>query len=185
MSNLLFLSADIFLINTNLFISTQEQVSSPYLPFPLDEYLDEEPILVSEDTPSTIPDYIKAQLQRLINHLELDVSILVQDAGSIREIFNQIKDDLPPSVKEMIQPATFLEGNGPKFFSVQSRLATREAQKNLATAEGQCIEEILSIKKIVDLLKESPAEINKDLAARNEERKQLLALLKTVEDTIK
>ena len=80
----------------------QEQVSSPYLPFSLDEYLDEEPILISKDTPPMIPDYIKAQLQRLITHLELDVSVLVQDVGSVREIFNQIKDDLPSSLKEMI-----------------------------------------------------------------------------------
>jgi hypothetical protein len=58
------------------------------LPFTLDEYLDEEPILISEITPPTIPDFIKAQLQRLIDHLELDTSILIQDAGSIREIFN-------------------------------------------------------------------------------------------------
>jgi len=37
----------------------------------------------------------------------------------------------------------------------------------------------------VDLLKESPVEINKDLAALNEERTQLLAQLKTIEDAIK
>jgi len=69
------------------------------LPFALDEYLDEEPILISEDTPPTIPDSIKAQLQRLNDHLELDISILVQDARLIREIFNQMKDDLPSSLK--------------------------------------------------------------------------------------
>jgi chromosome segregation ATPase len=132
-----------------------------------------------------IPDYIKAQLQSLITHLELDVSFLVQDAGSIREIFNHIKDDLTPSLKEMIQPAAFLEANGPKFLSAQSRLAAREAQKNSAAPESQCIQEILSVKKAVDLLKESPAEINKDLAALNEERTQLLAQLKTVEHAIK
>jgi hypothetical protein len=62
----------------------QEQVSSPYLPFSLDEYLDEESILISQDTPPTIPNHVKAQLQRVINHLELDISILVQDAGSIK-----------------------------------------------------------------------------------------------------
>jgi uncharacterized protein YoxC len=39
--------------------------------------------------------------------------------------------------------------------------------------------------KTVNLLKESPAEINKDLAALNEERTQLLAQLKTIEDAIK
>jgi hypothetical protein len=85
----------------------------------------------------------------------------------------------------MIQLATFLEGNGPKFFSAQSRLAAREASKNLATAEGQCIQEILSIKKTIDLLKESPTEINKYLGALNEEGVQLLARLKIVDDTIK
>jgi hypothetical protein len=90
------------LTNTNLFTPIQEHVSSPYLPFPLDEYLDEEPILISEDTSPMISDFIKAQLRRLITHLELDVSVLVQDARSIREIFNRIKDDLPPPLKEMI-----------------------------------------------------------------------------------
>jgi hypothetical protein len=65
------------------------------MPFSLDEYIDEEIILVPEDTSLTIHDHIKAQLQRLITHLELDISTLIQDAGSIREIFNQIKDDLP------------------------------------------------------------------------------------------
>jgi hypothetical protein len=72
----------------------------------------------------------------LITHLELDISVLIQDAGSIRDIFNQIKDDLPSSLKEIIQSAAFLEGNGPKFFSAQSRLAAREAQKNSTAAEG-------------------------------------------------
>jgi len=143
------------------------------LPFALDEYLDEEPIPISEDTPTTIPDSIKAQLQRLIDHLELDISILVQYAGSIREILNQIKDDLPSSLKEIIQPAAFLEGNGSKFFNAQSKLTAREAQKNSTCAKGQSIQEILSVKKTVDLLKESPAEINKDLATLNEEITQL------------
>jgi hypothetical protein len=101
----------------------QEQVSSPDLPFALDEYIDEESILILEDTPPTISDSIKAHLQRLVDHLELDISILVQDTGSIREIFNQIKDDLPSSSKEIIQPTAFLEGNGPKFLNAQSRLA--------------------------------------------------------------
>jgi hypothetical protein len=73
----------------------------------------------------------------------------------------------------MIQPFAFLEGNGPKFFSAQSRLAAREAQKNSTATEGQCTQEILSVKKIIDLLKESPTEINNDLAALNEERTQL------------
>jgi len=63
----------------------------------------------------------------LINHLELDISILVQDAESIREIFKQIKDDLPSFLKEIIQPAAFLEGNAPKFLNAQSRLAALEA----------------------------------------------------------
>jgi hypothetical protein len=97
----------------------------------------------------------------LITHLELDISVLIQDVGFIREIFNQIKEYLASSLKEMIQLATFLEGNGPKFFSAQSRLAAQEAQKNSTAAKGQCIHEILSVKKIVDLLKESPIEINK------------------------
>jgi hypothetical protein len=43
----------------------------------------------------------------------------------------------------MIKLATYLEGNGPKFFSAQSRLAAREAQKNSTAAEGQCIQEIV------------------------------------------
>jgi hypothetical protein len=91
----------------------------------------------------------------LIIHLELDILVLIQDVGLVREIFNQIKDDLPSSLKEMIQPVAYLEGNGPKFFSAQSRLAAREALKNSTTAEGQCIQKILSVKKTVDLLKES------------------------------
>jgi hypothetical protein len=39
----------------------------------------------------------------------------------------KIKDDLPSSLKEMILPAAFLEGIGPKFFSAQYRLAPWEA----------------------------------------------------------
>ena len=106
---------------------TQEQVSSPDLPLSLEEYLDEEPILILEDTPPTIPDHIKAQLQRLINHLELNISTLIQDASSIREIFNQIINDLASFLKEVIQSAAFLEANGPKFFNAESRLTAREA----------------------------------------------------------
>ena len=114
-----------------------------------------------------MPDFIKAQLQRLIDLLGLDISILVQDVRSIKEIFNQIKDDHPSSLKEIIESATFLDGNVLKFFSAQSRLVGREAQRNSATAESQYIQEILSVMKIVDLLKEYHAEINKDLAALN------------------
>jgi hypothetical protein len=112
-------------------------------------------------------DHIKAQLQMLITHLELDISILVQDAGSIREVLNQTKDDLPPSLRETIQPVAFLEGYGPKFFSAQSRLVAQEAQNNLGIKEGQWIQEILSVKKTIDLLTEYPVEINKELATIN------------------
>jgi hypothetical protein len=78
----------------------------------------------------------------------------------------------------MIYLAAFLEGNGP-------RLAIWEAQKYSVAAEGQCIQEILSVNKTVDLLKETRTEISKDLVALNEERTQLLAQLKTIEDAIK
>jgi hypothetical protein len=49
-------------MNTNLFILMLEQASSPYLPFSLDDYIDEEIISVPKDTPLIIPDHIKAQL---------------------------------------------------------------------------------------------------------------------------
>lgn len=107
----------------------------------------------------------------------------MQDARSIREVFNQIKDDVPSSLRETIQPAAFLEGNGPRFLNAHSRLADWEAQKNSAVKEGQCIQETLSVKKT--LLKESPVEINKELATLNEERTQLLARLKTDDEMIR
>jgi hypothetical protein len=110
----------------------------------------------------------------LITHLELDILILIKDAGSVREIFNKIKDDFPSFLKEMIQPAAFLEGNGPKFFSAQSRLAAREAQKNSKSLLFMKTFDLL--KKTFDLLKESTL---------NEERIQLLARLKIVDDIIK
>jgi hypothetical protein len=87
---------------------------------------------MTKDTPPTIPDFIKAQMQRLIDNLELDTSILIQVIGSIREIFNEIKDDLPSPLKEIIQPVAFLEVNVPKFFNAQSTLAAQEAQKKLS-----------------------------------------------------
>jgi len=121
----------------------------------------------------------------VIDHpLELNITILIEHAGSVSEIFNQIKDDLPSSLKEMIQPAAYLEDNGPKLFSAQSRLVARETQKNSTVAEGQSIQEIISVKKIVDLLTESVGEINKELATLNEERILLLARVKVINETM-
>jgi hypothetical protein len=121
----------------------------------------------------------------VIDHpLELNITILIEHAGSVSEIFNQIKDGLPSSLKEMIQPAAYLEDNGPKLFSAQSRLVARETQKNSTVAEGQSIQEIISVKKIVDLLIESVGEINKELATLNEERILLLARVKVINETM-
>jgi len=83
----------------------------------------------------------------LITHLELDVSVLVQDVGSIRDIFNQIKDDLPSSLKGMIQPAAFLEGNDPKFLSAQSTLADREAKKTQLLVKANASKKSYQLRK--------------------------------------
>jgi len=40
----------------------QEQDSSPYLQFSLDDYIDEEIILILEDTSPVIPNHVNAQL---------------------------------------------------------------------------------------------------------------------------
>jgi hypothetical protein len=50
------------MMNIDLLILIQEQASLPYLLFSLDEYIDEETILVLEDTPPMIPNHIKAYL---------------------------------------------------------------------------------------------------------------------------
>jgi chromosome segregation ATPase len=127
----------------------------------------------------------RSQLQLLIPLLELDTAILVQDAGSIREIFNLIKDELPSQLKETLKPAAFIEYHEPKFSGAQSRLAAREAQKNLPIQEKQCISSMLELKQSIDQLNGSPARINQKLTALREEKEQLLSRLKTVEASIK
>ena len=94
----------------------------------------------------SLSDNAKSQLQLLIPLLKLDTAILVQDAGAIRQIFNSIKDELPSQLKETLKLAAFVEYHEPKFSGAQSRLAAREAQKNLPIQEKRCISSMLELK---------------------------------------
>lgn len=127
----------------------------------------------------------KSQLQLLIPLLELDTATLVQDAGAIRKIFNSIKDELPSQLKETLKPAAFIEYHEPKFSGALSRLAAREAQKNLSIQEKRCISSMLELKQSIDQLNGSHAGINQKLTALREDKEQLLSRLKTVEASIK
>lgn len=114
----------------------QTQSSSPYIPFALEDYLKEEVTSAPQDDfAQPIPESIKAQLQLLIPHLETDTAMLVKDAGTIRGIFNPIKDALTPQLREILQPVAFIECHEPKFSRAQTRLSVREARKNLPAQE--------------------------------------------------
>lgn len=125
----------------------QEQSSSPYVPFALEDYTEEEVASAPGDiaVPS-LSENAKGQLQALMPYLEMDTAILVQDAGPIRDIFNLIKDELSPQLKEALKPVAFIECHEPKFSGAQTRLASREAQKDLPAREQQCIQNMLEIK---------------------------------------
>jgi hypothetical protein len=81
----------------------QAQSSSPYNPFVLEDYTEEEVTSVSKDnTDHSLSENIKSQLQLLIPYLETDTATLVQDAGAIRSIYSLIKDELTPQLKEIL-----------------------------------------------------------------------------------
>jgi hypothetical protein len=112
----------------------QAQSSSPYIPFVLEDYTEEEVTYVSKDnTAYSLSENIKSQLQLLIPHLETDITTLVQDAGAIRSIYSLINDELTPQLKEILQPIAYIECHEPKFSKALSRLAAHEAQKDLPT----------------------------------------------------
>jgi chromosome segregation ATPase len=141
---------------------------------------------VSKDiTAHPLSENIKSQLQLLIPHLETDTATLVQDAGAIRSIYSLIKDELTPQLKEILQPVAYIECHEPKFSKALSRLVAREAQKDLPTQEQQCIENMISVKKVIDQLNDSLAKITQKLTTLNEEREQLLSKLKDVETSIR
>lgn len=164
----------------------QAQSSSPCIPFALEDYTEEEVVSAPGHVDMlSLSENVKNQLQLLIPYLEIDTAILVQDAGAIRNIFNSIKDELPPQLKEILKPVAFIECYEPKFSRAQSRLAAHEAQRDLPIREQQCIQNMLAVKQIIEQLNDSPAKINQKLTILNEEREQLLAKLKIVEASIK
>lgn len=163
----------------------QEQSSSPYIPFALEDYTEEVISTERSITVLTLSENAKSQLQALIPLLETDTSVLVQDAGAVRDIFNSIKDELPPQLKEVLKLAAFIECYEPKFSGAQTRLASREAQRNQPTREKQCVQNMLEVKELIDRLNNSPAKIHQKLATLNAEREQLLIKLKDIEAAIK
>jgi len=163
----------------------QEWISSPYLPFVLENYIEKEDTSTSGSAAvPSLSENVKSRLQLLIPLLELDTATLAQDAGAIRDIFSSIKDELPSQLKEVLKPAAFIEYHEPKFSGAQSRLAARVAQKNLPIQEKQCISSMLELKRSIDQLNGSPAGINQKLTALREEKEQLLSRLKAVEASI-
>ncbi|CAD6222742.1 unnamed protein product [Miscanthus lutarioriparius] len=170
----------------NVLQDEQEQSSSPYIPFALEDYTEEEVVSVSKNTAiPPLSENVKGQLQLLIPHLETDTAVLVQDAEAIRNIFNSIKNELPPQLTEILKPVAFIEFHEPRFSGAQLRLAAREAQKTLPVQEQQCVKNMISVKKIIDQLKDSPIKIIQKLTALNEKKEQLLSRLRTVEASIK
>jgi hypothetical protein len=95
----------------------QEWISSPYLPFVLENYIEKEDTSTSGSAavPSLLEN-VKSRLQLLIPLLELDTATLVQDAGAIRKIVSSIKDELPSQFKGVFKPVAFIEYHEPKFF---------------------------------------------------------------------
>jgi hypothetical protein len=83
-----------------------------------------------------LPESTKDRLQALVTHLDVNIANLVHDVGPVWNIFNSIKKELPSKIREVLQPAAYIECHEQKFLGAMERLATREAQKYLPIQEN-------------------------------------------------
>lgn len=160
--------------------------SSTCIPFDIEGYIDEEVSFTLKDAAElNLCDLTKDRLRMMIPHLDVDTADLVRNAGFVREIFNSIKGDLPAMLREALQPAAYIESHEQKFLGAMERLAAREAQKHLPSQEIQHKQSLVEFKDVIDKLTNSFNHVNQEHEILRDEKEQLLAKLKEIEDSIK
>ena len=95
--------------------------------------------------------------------LEKDIPELVKDAGPIRNIFQVINDQLSPELQSAIIPAVFIEGNQFQVLQAKQRLADRAAQQNIIEQRDASKQEVVELKRLVDILVDAPTHIDQEI----------------------
>lgn len=77
--------------------------------FDIGQFLDDEDKELPITAKAPISDSLKNQLTDIANRLEASLECLVEDCSSIRIRVQEIQNDLPEDLMEILTPAIFLE----------------------------------------------------------------------------
>lgn len=102
--------------------------------FDIGQFLDDEDKELPSTARAPISDDLKNRLTDIANRLESSLEYLVEDCTSIRVRVQEIQDELPEDLMEVLTPAIFLEQYRFKLNKAKERLAERRERDQLESA---------------------------------------------------
>lgn len=114
-------------------------------------------------TSQLLDDATKAHLEEMLTDLNKNITILVQDASLIHNIFSVIKDNLPSDLMESLTPPAFMEGHQPQVLNVQNCLAKRASQESATASKEVHRQRAITFKAELVELESAPAFIDQEI----------------------
>nr|CBG76433.1 OO_Ba0013J05-OO_Ba0033A15.20 [Oryza officinalis] len=102
--------------------------------FDIGQFLDDEDKEPPITTKASISDQLKNQLSDIANRLEASLESLVENYNPVRSRVQDIQDQLPKDLMEVLTPAVFLEQYNFKLHRAKERIAERRERESLESA---------------------------------------------------
>lgn len=148
--------------------------------FDIGQFLDDEDKeLPSGTARPTISEELKSRLSDIANRLECSLESLVENCDCVRSRVQDIQDQLPEDLMEILTPAIFLEQYRFKLYKAQERIAERQEREGLDSALTASKAQVNSDKIKLDELVVEPIALNKRLEELRRLEVDLLLKLET------
>jgi archaellum component FlaC len=119
-------------------------------------------------------DEVKAKLIEVLPLLNHDVGQLVQDAGPIRAIFKQIRDELPRDLKAKMLQVAFIENWQLIVEEAQDQLEERQCQEQLTQDREKLDNSMADLDNRIEFLSSSHPDIVSSIDRLKKHRADLM-----------
>jgi chromosome segregation ATPase len=124
--------------------------------FDIGQFLDDEDKEPPTTAKASISDDLKNRLTDISNRLESSLEYLVENCTPIRVRVQEIQDELPENLMEILTPAIFLEQYRFKLHKAKERLAERREREQLESALFASKAQVNADKTKLDVLEVEP-----------------------------
>lgn len=152
--------------------------------FDIGQLLDDEDKELPSTIKPSISEELKGQLSDIANRLEASIESLVENCNPIRSRVQEIQDQLPEDLMEILTPAIFLEQYHFKLHKAKERIAERRECEGLESVMSASKAQVNFDKTRLDKLVTEPIALNNKLEELRRLEADLLMKLEATREEI-